>query len=102
MRTSRLTGAAGSLGTLVVSLIIVAWPVPAGAQAERCAEPNLGAPGACLSTEGEGTATSLPSDTPEPDPGPPLWVGAVFGVSGLAGIAFATARVRAPVAQERA
>ena len=37
----------------------------------------------------------------ESEPGPALWVGAVFGAAGLAGIALATARVRDEAPEER-
>jgi len=95
VRTGRLTGAAALLVTLIL-------PVPAYAQRDGCPQPGLGPPIPCVAPGDGGTTTTTPApDQPvKADPGPALWVGAVFGLSGLAGLAYATARVREPGADE--
>jgi hypothetical protein len=90
MRTVRSAAAAAMLALLALAS-------PAGAQA---AGPQTGGPPSTCPTPGLGppTACVAPDDAPDApagtDPGPALWVGVVFGVSGLAGMAFATTRVR--------
>lgn len=85
MRTSRLAGAA--------LLITLALPLPAAAQPDECVQPELGPPVACVSPDLLPDTPVVPEE-PERDPGPALWIGAVFGVAGLAGIVSATGRVR--------
>jgi len=94
MRTFRLTGAA-------VLLVGLAMASPAAAQPAECPPPGLGPPTACVDTD-EAPVTTLPVEDPaETEAGPALWVGAVFGAAGLAGIALATARVRDEAPEER-
>jgi hypothetical protein len=97
MRTVRSAAAAAMLALLALAS-------PAGAQAagpqtggppSTCPTPGLGPPTACVAPDDASTSTSVAPDAPAgTDPGPALWVGVVFGVSGLAGMAFATTRVR--------
>jgi len=93
MRTCRLAGAA-----LMVSL---AMSSPAAAQPAGCPQPGLGPPTACVDTDEAPVTTPAPEGPSESEPGPALWVGAVFGAAGLAGMALATARVRDEVPEER-
>ncbi len=98
MRTSRLTGAAALLATLLLAVPAGAQPA---AQNERCPEEGLGPRAGCLVPE-DGPVSSVARDeSDEDEPGPALWVGAVFGVSGLAGILFATGRIRDSEADEQ-
>ena len=94
MRTSRLLGAAALL-------VILAMPSPAAAQPAECPPPGLGPPAACVATDEAPVTTLTPEDPADAEPGPALWVGAVFGAAGLAGIALATARVRDEAPEER-
>jgi len=90
VRTSRLIGAAALL-------LALARPSAAAAQPGPCPEPGLGPPTACVAPGDGATTTSLaPAEAAPHRPGPALWVGAVFGVSGLVGIAFATGRLSDP------
>lgn len=90
MRTSRLICAASLLFTLA---LLGTAPAAAAAQVERCPEQQLGPASACLAPDDGVSVTTPAAGGREADPGPALWIGAVFGVAGLAGIVFATARV---------
>ncbi len=96
---SRLVGAAALL-------VLLAVPSPAGAQPlggqGDCPPPGLGPPSACVARQDATTTTAPASDAPVPhEPGPALWVGVVFGVSGAAGMVLANARVRETQPEER-
>lgn len=92
MRTSRFTGAAAFSITLTLLSVAPAAGVPV--QVEKCPEQQLGPASACLAPDDGVSVTTVAPDDPESDPGAALWVGAAFGAAGLAGIVFATARVR--------
>lgn len=95
VRTPRLIAA-------VVVLAALAAPVPAYAQPDKCPQPGLGPPTACVAPDGGGSTTSVaPGAAPDAEPAPALWIGAVLGLSGLAGLAFANARVRDPETEKR-
>jgi len=87
VRTIRVAGAVAAF-----LLLGPGAPAAAYAQAPACAPPGLAPPTACV-TDGSSTTTVAPDAPPPADPGPALWIGVVFGVSGLAGIGFACARV---------
>lgn len=98
MRTFPPAGAATLLVLLALSLLPLG-PRPAGAQpvppSEQCSQPALGQPSACVVPEDGGTATTVADRDPaDAAPGPALWVGAAFGISGLVGIALAGVGVR--------
>lgn len=102
MRTSRLTVAAAAL------LAGLAVGSPAGAQPagppDTCpSTPGLGPPTACVAPASGGPSSTLARQAPteKRDPGPALWVGAVFGVAGLGGIVFANGRIRDPHAEDQ-
>lgn len=100
MRTSRLSGATAA------ALVAVAMALPAGAQPaappDTCpSQPGLGPPTACIAPA-DGPASTLAPEAPtEKEPGPALWVGAVFGIAGLGGIVIANGRVRDPEADDQ-
>jgi len=94
MRTSRFTGAA-------VLMVGLAMSSPAAAQPAKCPPPGLGPPTACVDTDEAPVTTQSVEDSVESEPGPALWVGAVFGAAGLAGIVLATVRVRDEDPEER-
>ena len=92
MRTSRVTVASAALLGLVV---LARGPSLAAAEPATCAPP--GPPAACVVPEDGASTTTLAPDEPVvSNPGPALWVGAAFGIAGLAGIVFANARVVDP------